>query len=61
MKDAIELLRRDHDEVRRLLSELEALLANAGPADIREVQRLADRIAGATDRIRDMLAGRNGG
>jgi hypothetical protein len=72
MTDAIELLRRDHDEVRALLSELEAS-ADPGRADPRErrraavvqspdpeVLRLAGRIAGATDRIRDALAGRSG-
>jgi hypothetical protein len=58
MKDAIELLRRDNDEVRRLLAELETCLAGAGPAGAGEVQRLAGRIAGAADRIRDMLARR---
>ena len=58
MTDAIELLRRDHDEVRRLLAELETCLAGAGPVGDREGQRLAGRIAGATDRIRDMLARR---
>lgn len=85
MTNGIELLRRDHDAVRALLSELEAS-ADSGRADARErrraavvqgrrlaptrphpnlspdpeVLRLAGRIAGATDRIRDALAGRAG-
>ena len=58
MTDAIELLRRDHDEVRALLSELEASADPVRAAP--EVLRLAGRIAGATDRIRDALAGRTG-
>jgi hemerythrin superfamily protein len=40
MTDAIELLRRDHDEVRALLSELEAS-ADPGQADARERRRTA--------------------
>jgi hypothetical protein len=70
MTDTFQLLRGDHDEVRRLLSELGAQLEQARtlaptrpppslPPDP-EVQRLAGRIARATDRIRDVLAGRNG-
>jgi hypothetical protein len=69
MTDAIELVRHDHDEVRRLLSELGAQLEQArklAPSRPRpdvppdpEVQRLAGRIAGATDRIRGLLAGRD--
>jgi hypothetical protein len=61
MTDAIEVLRSDHDEVRALLSELEAptrLHPNLAPAP--EALRLAGRIAGATDRIRDALVGRTG-
>jgi hypothetical protein len=81
----IELLRRDHDEIRRLLwvwpgvrlalSEQE--LADLGArlkqgkrfAPTRphpsmpphpQVQKLAERIAGATDRIGDALTGRTG-
>jgi hypothetical protein len=71
MTDAIELLRHDHDEVRRLLSELDAQLEQArrlAPSRPRpnvppdpQAQTLAGRIAGATDRIRGLLAGRNGG
>jgi hypothetical protein len=53
--DAIRLLQRDHDEIRRLLSELVA--APPGP-DLAE--QLAGRIAGATDRIRAALKGRSG-
>jgi hypothetical protein len=40
MTDAIELLRRDHDEVRALLSELEAS-PDPGPAGARERRRAA--------------------
>jgi hypothetical protein len=67
MTDAFELLRGDHDEVRRLLSELGAQLEQARkfaptgpppnvPPDP-EGQRLASRIARVTDRLRDVLAG----
>jgi hypothetical protein len=95
--DAIELLQRDHDEIRRLLSELQDGPAGTIPAGASkheaveeqqeraelgaqltqgrrlaptrphphmppdpEIQRLAGRIAGATDRIRDALTGRSG-
>jgi hypothetical protein len=59
MTDAIELLRSDHDEVRALLSELEAP-TRPHPNLAPEALRLAGRIAGATDRIRDALVGRTG-
>ena len=61
MTDAIELLRSDHDEVRALLAELEApTRPHPKLAPAPEVLRLAGRIAGATDRIRDALVDQTG-
>jgi hypothetical protein len=45
--DAIDLLQRDHDEIRRLVAALER-----PPSD-------TALIAGVADRIRDVLVGRN--